>query len=106
MTAARRTCFLTALLFSSVPWSLASQSVEARRSIRVVMDNAYAPYVFRSSDGTLQGLLIDQWRAWERKTGIKVEIQSLDWSEPLRPMRPAKSHLLDSLPPTPDRLPP
>ena len=105
MTAARRTCFLTALLFSSVPWSLASQSVEARRSIRVVMDNAYAPYVFRSSDGTLQGLLIDQWRAWERKTGIKVEIQSLDWSEALRRMRAGEFDVIDCIVETRDRLP-
>ena len=43
------------------------------QSIRLVMDNNYPPYVFQDNDGKLQGILIDQWRLWEKKTGIKVK---------------------------------
>lgn len=53
---------------------MAQTAVETPRNIRVVMDNAYAPYVFQSDEGKLQGILIDQWQAWEKKTGIKAEI--------------------------------
>ena len=48
------------------------QTVNTRRTIRVVMDNNYAPYAFQSDQGKLQGILIDQWKEWEKKTGIKV----------------------------------
>jgi len=44
------------------------------QTVRVVLDNNYPPYSFHSDDGKLQGVLVDQWRAWESKTGIKVEI--------------------------------
>jgi PAS domain S-box-containing protein len=105
MNAPRPTCLLAALTVLIVPDRIACQTVEARRSIRVVMDNAYAPYVFRSSDGTPRGILIDQWRAWEKVTGIKVTIQSFDWSEALRRMRAGEFDVIDCIVETPDRHP-
>lgn len=73
------------------------------RTIRVVMDNAYAPYSFQSDDGKLQGILIDQWQAWEKKTGIKVEIQSMDWGEAVRRTRAGEFDVIDSIVETPER---
>src|ERR1700736_2083894 len=61
------------------PGTVAQSTVETPRIIHVVVDNAYAPYSFQSDEGKLQGILIDQWQAWERKTGIKGEIHGLDW---------------------------
>ena len=46
-------------------------AAETPRTIRIVMDNVYAPFVFRSDEGTVQGILVDQWHAWERKTGSR-----------------------------------
>src|SRR5258706_13201553 len=54
------------------------------RTIRVVMDNNYAPYSFQSDDGKLQGILIDQWRGWEKMNSIKVGVPPMGWHEPLR----------------------
>ncbi|MBA4397238.1 MAG: hypothetical protein C0394_07645, partial [Syntrophus sp. (in: bacteria)] len=51
------------------------------KSIRVVMDNNYPPYAFLDAKGNLQGILIDQWRLWEQKTGIKAAISGIDWGE-------------------------
>ncbi|HXH40539.1 MAG TPA: transporter substrate-binding domain-containing protein, partial [Thermoanaerobaculia bacterium] len=68
------------------------------------MDNAYAPYVFQSDDGKLQGILIDQWREWEKKTGIKVEIHAMDWAQALRRMRAGEFDVIDCIVQTPDRL--
>jgi ABC-type amino acid transport substrate-binding protein len=59
--------------------AVAQTAVETPRTIRVALDNAYAPYSFRSDRGKVQGILVDQWRACERKTGIKVEIDAMDW---------------------------
>jgi PAS domain S-box-containing protein len=81
----------------------AQTAVETPRTIRVVMDNLYAPFVFRSDDGRLQGILIDQWQAWEKKTGIKAEIHAMDWGEALRRMRAGEFDVIDSIVETPER---
>jgi len=94
------------LIFSLAVVSLsaaAQTAVETPRTIRVVMDNAYAPYVFRSDEGQLQGILIDQWQAWEKKTGIKVEIHSMDWDDALRRMRAGEFDVIDCVVDTAER---
>jgi len=70
---------------------------EARAVIRVVMDNNYPPYVFLGGDGGIQGLLVDQWRLWERKTGITVEISALDWNAALSGMREGRFDVIDTI---------
>src|SRR6266852_3439155 len=80
-----------------------ASAVKTERTVRVVMDNAYAPYAFQSDEGRLEGILIDQWQAWERKTGIKAEIRSMDWSEALRRMRAGQFDVIDCIVETPDR---
>jgi PAS domain S-box-containing protein len=83
--------------------AVAQTAARPPRTIRVVMDNAYAPYSFRSDDGKLEGILVDQWKAWEKKTGIKVEIHAMDWAEALRRMRAGEFDVIDSIVETPER---
>jgi PAS domain S-box-containing protein len=64
-------------------------------SIRVVMDNNYPPFVMQA-EGGLQGILVDQWRLWEIKTGIKVELSGMDWGEALRRMRAGEFDVIDT----------
>jgi PAS domain S-box-containing protein len=73
------------------------------RTIRVVMDSDYAPYVFSSPDGALQGILIDQWKLWEQKTGIRAEIHAVAWSQALRRMRAGEFDVIDCIVETPER---
>ena len=40
------------------------------KEITVVLDDNYPPYIFRDEKGHLQGILVDEWRLWEEKTGI------------------------------------
>lgn len=95
---------LLTLVLALVPLTGEAQNVgEARRTVRVVMDNAYAPYVFQSADGKLQGILIDQWQAWEKKTGIVAEIHSIDWDEAQRRMRAGEFDVIDCIVETPER---
>ena len=94
------------LIFSLalVPLGVVAQTdVELPRTIRVVMDNLYAPYVFQSDEGMLQGILIDQWQAWEKKTGIKAEIHAMDWDEALQRMRAGEFDVIDSIVETAER---
>src|SRR5258705_5958356 len=83
--------------------TVAQTAVDTQRTVRVVMDNNYAPYVFQSDEGKLQGILIDQWQAWEKMTGIKVDIHAMDWSEALRSMRAGEFDVIDCIVETADR---
>ncbi len=69
----------------------------APQSIRVVMDNNYPPYSFLDNNGSLQGITIDQWRLWEKKTGIKVEISGMDWGAALTQMKAGEFDVIDTL---------
>jgi len=95
---------LLILSLALVPLGVMAQTPGATpRTIRVVMDNAYTPYSFQSDDGNLQGILIDQWQAWEKKTGIKVEIHSMDWDDALRRMRAGEFDVIDCVVDTAER---
>src|ERR1700687_2672192 len=85
------------------PGAVAQNAVETPRTIRVVMDNAYSPFSFLSDEGMLQGILIDQWQAWEEKTGIKVEIQAMDWNEALRRTGAGEFDVIDCIVETAER---
>ncbi|HEX9500122.1 MAG TPA: transporter substrate-binding domain-containing protein, partial [Thermoanaerobaculia bacterium] len=83
--------------------AVAQTAAHTPRTVRVVLDNAYAPYSFLSDDGKLEGILVDQWKAWEKKTGIKVEIHAMDWAEALRRMRAGEFDVIDCIVETPER---
>src|SRR5882724_7963549 len=95
--------FALLMLALDLPIDVAQAAVETPRTIRVVMDNAYAPYLFQSDEGKLQGILIDQWQAWEKKTGIKAEIHAMDWGEALRRMRAGEFDVIDCIVETAER---
>jgi diguanylate cyclase (GGDEF)-like protein/PAS domain S-box-containing protein len=66
------------------------------REIRVVMDNNYPPYVFYNDAGNLQGILVDQWKLWEEKTGIRVILSAMDWSTAQEAMKEGKYDVIDT----------
>ncbi len=69
------------LTISLLVTGLASaQAGPARESITVMSDDNYAPYVFIGSNGLVQGILVDQWKAWEKATGIRVNFKAMSWS--------------------------
>ncbi|MCX5815027.1 MAG: transporter substrate-binding domain-containing protein [Proteobacteria bacterium] len=67
------------------------------KTIKVVMDNNYPPYVFLDGKGNLQGILIDQWRLWELKTGIKADISGMDWGKALSRMGAGEFDVIDTI---------
>lgn len=38
-----------------------------RAPLRVIMDDNYPPNVMRDANGAVEGLLINEWRLWEKK---------------------------------------
>ena len=51
------------------------------QEITVVGDRDYQPFEFLSRDNVPQGLLIDIWNLWSKKTGIKVHFKLSNWQE-------------------------
>ncbi len=84
---------LTAMLVLSVAGPLQA----APAAIRVVMDNNYPPFSFQAPNGKLQGILVDQWRLWQQKTGVKVQLYALDWAEAQRRMDAGEFDVIDTL---------
>jgi PAS domain S-box-containing protein len=75
----------------------ASGQQPARPSkISVVIDDNYPPYIFKDSAGTLQGIIVDLWRAWEQKTGVSVEIHGMDWGEAVKRMKAGEFDVIDT----------
>ncbi len=69
----------------------------ARGSITVMSDDNYAPYVFIGSNGSVQGILVDQWKAWEKATGIKVEFKAMSWSLAQAAFNRGEADVLDTV---------
>lgn len=67
-----------------------------RDSITLVIDDNYPPYVFRDEQGRLVGELVDEWRLWEEKTGIKVTIIGMDWADCLKAMAEGRADVIDT----------
>jgi len=93
--------FVMALISLNV---VGQTTVDTQRTIRVVMDNDYAPYVFQTDKGKLQGILVDQWREWEKKTGIRADIHGMNWNDALQQIGTGKSDVIDCIVKTPGRL--
>lgn len=70
--------------------------LRAEGPITVVMDDSYPPYVFRDEDGKLQGILIDQWALWSKKTGIRAEISAMDWPDAIAAMKNGEFDVIDT----------
>lgn len=67
------------------------------KEITVLIDDNYPPYIFRDDDGKLIGIIADQWKRWEEKTGIAVNLEGMDWSLALEEMRLGKGDVIDTL---------
>jgi len=76
----------------------------APAAVTVVLDDTYPPYIFRTSDGTLHGILKDMWELWSRKTGIPVDLRAMDWVKAQAVMAAGEADVIDTIFETPDRL--
>lgn len=74
-----------------------------RKSIIVVCDDNYVPYIFRGSDAALQGILVDMWKAWEARTGIEVTLLGLPWADAQKVFNSGLGDVIDTVFRTPER---
>ena len=71
--------------------------------IKVVCDDNYPPYAFVGADGTLEGIVPDHWKAWEKATGVSVELHGMPWSQALKAIGLDEADVIDTIFETPVR---
>ena len=77
--------------------ALAPVATPAPSTLTVAMDDNYPPYIFRDSNGTLVGYLVDYWSLWERKTGVRVDLQASDWDLAKTRMQTHQAQVIDTI---------
>lgn len=112
-----RRVFLVALLVGLwlgwAPGVWAAEASEApmaevggpKKSIHVVSDENFPPYLFRNSEGQVEGYTADLWRLFERKTGIQVTLTATDWANAQAMVQAQKADVIDLIYRTPSREP-
>ena len=71
--------------------------------ITVVTDDNYPPYLFRDSEGRLQGILADKWELWSRKTGIPARLQGMEWAKAQRHIQTGGADVIEAMSHTDER---
>jgi diguanylate cyclase (GGDEF)-like protein/PAS domain S-box-containing protein len=86
------------LIFSfSVCFSVYSEDYKKPKTIKVIMNDNYPPYAFRNENEVLQGISIDEWKLWEKNTGIKVQIEGMTFEKALKEMKAGNYDVIDNL---------
>ncbi len=75
------------------------------RTLKVVSDNNYPPYLFRNADGGVEGYLVDYWKLWSSKTGVPVQLEAQAWSDAQRAVLDGRADVIDMIYRTPPREP-
>lgn len=73
------------------------------RTLHVVTDNNYPPYLFLDAKGRPEGYIVDLWHLWEQKTGVHVDLQPMQWSNALQTMEDRRADVIDMIFRTPAR---
>ncbi len=94
---------LVLLLAAPAAVSLAAADADRPQSISVVLDDNYPPYIFLGPDGQPQGILVDQWRAWEAASGVRAVLTPLPWNQAMQRMREGRADVIDTIFKTPER---
>jgi len=74
-----------------------------KKELVVASDDNYPPYIFRDASGELSGYLVDYWKLWEQKTGIRVNLRASDWDKAKALMASGQADVIDTIFQTPER---
>jgi diguanylate cyclase (GGDEF)-like protein/PAS domain S-box-containing protein len=96
-------CWLVLLASPGVALAVGQASIAAPATLRVALDDNYPPFIMRKANGALEGYLVDQWKLWESKTGVRVEFIASDWAQAQKTMAEGRADVLDTLFQTPER---
>jgi ABC-type amino acid transport substrate-binding protein len=82
---------------ASAPAAASGAMTTPPRVLHVVGADNYPPYLFRDEAGRPTGLVADEWALWEKKTGVHVDLQPVEWSEALRRVAKGDADVIDTI---------
>lgn len=88
-------CLIWPCLFFASGFAL--EPGKEQSSITVVSDDNYPPYIFRGAKGEIQGILVDEWALWQKKTGIRAVLVAMDWSKAQEFMAKGQADVIDTI---------
>ena len=91
-------------------WLIGWSPVEAAqgadvRTLHVVSDDNYPPFLFIDPSGKVSGYVADWWALWSQKTGVAVDLQALNWADAQRRLQAGEADAIDLIFRTPPREP-
>ena len=72
-------------------------------TLRVVSTDSFPPFSFRGDDGQLQGLLVDAWALWSKRTGIPVQFEGMGWAQAFERISSGRADVIDAITITEER---
>jgi PAS domain S-box-containing protein len=73
------------------------------KSISVVLDDDYPPFIFRQANGEFQGVLKDTWALWQARTGVEVKFLPMNWLQAQQLLQAGRADVIDTIFQTPAR---
>ncbi|SDN22906.1 PAS domain S-box-containing protein [Desulfonauticus submarinus] len=67
------------------------------QKIVVVGDKNYAPFEFLDANNIPQGISVDIWKLWSKKTGIKVEYRLMEWNKALEAVKNGEADVVGGI---------
>lgn len=89
--------YLIIFFIINISFSATSYSQKNFTSINIISDDNYPPYIFRNEKGELQGIIVDEWKLWEAKTGIHANLIAKDWNKAYQYMLDGKADVLETV---------
>lgn len=93
----KRTIYYSILISLIIILTFSISAMAEIDTIKVVIDDDYPPFSFRSESGELNGISIDHWKLFEEKTGVKVEIFGTNWNDAQELMKKEKFDVIDTM---------
>ena len=75
------------------------------KTLTVVSDDNFPPYIYRNPSGEVEGYLVDIWKLWEKKTGVAVNLMAVNWAEAQKRLLDGEADVIDAIYRTPGREP-
>ena len=88
---------LLALACAGGALSVQDEKPTENRTLTVVSDDQYPPYIFRDATGTLRGIIPDQWALWEKRTHVKVVLKGMDWLDAQQMIESSQADVIDTI---------
>jgi len=78
---------------------------EAKDPERIVVagGDSFEPLLFLNTDEEPEGMYVDLWRLWSKKTGVEVELRLMDWANTIPLLLKGEVDAVDGVTYTPER---